>query len=71
MSLKKEKKQNGVERAVLSGKWVPNNPAKRGVVRHPQARQASYRRGGGVGKCAVCKLEREKRERKEKEEDDQ
>lgn len=70
MNVSKREKQNGVEHTALPNQWMPNNLAERGVVRHPQARQASYRRGGGAGKCAVCKLKREKKKKKEEEERD-
>ena len=75
LNVSKREKQNGVEHTALPNQWMPNNPAERGVVRHPQTRQASYRRGGGAGKCAVCKLKREKgkkkKKKKEKEERDE
>lgn len=66
LNVSKREKQNGVEHTALPNQWMPNNPAERGVVRHPQTRQASYRRGGGAGKCAVCKLKREKGKKKKK-----
>ena len=66
LNVSKREKQNGVEHTALPNQWMPNNPAERGVVRHPQTLHASNSWGGAAVKCAVCKLNRGKVKKKKK-----